>query len=43
VNLVNSGTGSSYQNNQISNNGTNCEVSGASTPCSTALASQSQN
>jgi hypothetical protein len=43
VNLVNSGTGSSYQNNQISNNGTNCEVSGASTPCSTALASQSQD
>jgi len=43
VNLVNGGTGSSYQNNQISNNGTNCEVSGASMPCSTALTSQSQD
>jgi hypothetical protein len=43
VNLLNGGTGSTYQNNQISNNGTNCEISGASTPCSAVLTSQPQN
>jgi hypothetical protein len=41
TNAVNGGVILSYQNNEIIGNGTNCEISGTNTPCSSALTAQS--
>jgi hypothetical protein len=42
VNLANGATVFTSQNNDIALNGTNCEVSGVATPCSSALTAMSQ-